>query len=200
MALTTIEKIKGILMDPVPALHHLREEDLADALAYFMAILVIYAVLSTIVSFLALLGFATVTGAPLHEFGSLLPLLIFGFTIIGGLLGIFVGGAWFHLWVFAFGGKMGYKRTVRSLIYGSTPAMILGWIPIVSLVGAVWAFALQVLGIRELQGLSTAQALLAVLVSIIIPVVILAFLFYYFLFTLAGPAPYGYGVLTWHKN
>lgn len=194
MALTSYQKCKAILMDPIPTLHQLRDEGLWDALAYFVIILLIYAVLSTIVITLLLAGFSSVTGSSLQHYGSLIPLIVFGFAIAGGLIGIFVGGAWLHLWVYLIGGRGGYIQTVKSLIYGSTPAMLLGWIPILSIIGAIWACALQVLGIRELHEVKTIQAIIAVLVAIIIPVLIFTLFFSYFLFGINGPGAAMYPV------
>ena len=194
MALNFVEKLKGLLMNPVEALQQLREEGLGDALTYFIIILVVYAVLSTIVSMAILQGVSAITGTAFPELGSWMPLIIFGAAIIGGLIGVFVGGAWLHLWVYVFGGRKGYLQTVKSLMYGSTPVMLLGWIPVVSIIGAIWAFILQILGIRELHGITTGQAVIAVLIAIIIPIIILILLFSFFLISMVSSGPTGYPI------
>lgn len=194
MALNFVEKLKGLLMSPVETLRQLREEGLGDALTYFLIILVVYAVLSTIVGMAILSGVSALTGAAYPDSGTWMPLIIFGAAIIGGFIGIFVGGAWLHLWVYVFGGRNGYLQTVKSLMYGSTPVMLLGWIPIVSVIGAIWAFILQILGIRELHGITTGQAVIAVLIAIIIPIIILAILVSCFLISMVSTSPVAYPI------
>jgi hypothetical protein len=194
MALNFVEKLKGLLMNPVETLQQLREEGLGDALTYFIIILVVYAVLSTIVSMAILSGVSALTGAAFPELGTWMPLIIFGTAIIGGFIGIFVGGAWLHLWVYVFGGRNGYLQTIKSLMYGSTPVMLLGWIPVVSVIGAIWAFILQILGIRELHGITTMQAVVAVLIAIIIPIIILAILVSFFLISVVSTSPVVYPI------
>jgi hypothetical protein len=194
MALNFVEKLKGLLMNPVETLQQLREEGLGDALTYFIIILVVYAVLSTIVSMAILSGVSALTGAAFPELGTWMPLIIFGTAIIGGFIGIFVGGAWLHIWVYVFGGRNGYLQTIKSLMYGSTPVMLLGWIPVVSVIGAIWAFILQILGIRELHGITTGQAVVAVLIAIIIPIIILAILLSYFLIGMVSTSPVVYPI------
>jgi hypothetical protein len=193
MALNFAEKLKGLLLNPVETLRQLREEGLGDALTYFIIVLVVYAVMSTIVSMAILQGVFAITGTAFPELGTWMPLYIFGAAIVGGLIGVFVGGAWLHLWVYVFGGKKGYLQTVKSLMYGSTPVMLLGWIPVVSIIGAIWAFFLQILGIRELHGISTGQAVIAVLIAIIIPVIILILLAAFFLISSVSSSPVPFG-------
>lgn len=194
MVLNLVEKLKGLLMNPVETLQQLREEGLGNAMTYFIIILVVYAALSTIVSMAILQGILAITGTAFPELGTWMPLIIFGTAIVGGLVGIFVGGAWLHLWVYVFGGRKGYLQTVKSLMYGSTPAMLLGWIPVVSIIGAIWAFVLQILGIRELHGMTTGQAVLSVLIAIIIPIIVLILLFSFFLISRVISGPTGYPI------
>jgi len=177
MVLNFVEKLKGLLMNPVEILQQLREEGLWDALTYFIIILVVYAVLFTMMIMTVLMGFIALTGALLPEFGEWMPVLLFLGALTGGLILVFLGGAWLQLWVYVFGGRRGYTHTVKSLMYGATPAMLLGWIPIINIIGAIWAFILQILGIREMHEISTGRAVIAVLIAfVIIPVIILVLL------------------------
>ncbi|MBL7118138.1 MAG: signal peptidase I [Candidatus Syntrophoarchaeum sp.] len=54
-------------------------------------------------------------------------------------------------------------------MYGATPGCLLGWIPIVGVFAAIWSFIVQIVGIRQLHGLSTRRAVLAVILVISIP-------------------------------
>jgi hypothetical protein len=58
------------------------------------------------------------------------------------------------------------------VIYGSTPRLLLGWIPFLGILFALWSLVLCVLGVRELHGISTGKAAVAVVVAILIPLII----------------------------
>jgi hypothetical protein len=96
--------------------------------------------------------------------------------IIGSVVFLFIGSAWLHLWVYVFGGRNGYRETLKALAFGDTPALLLGWIPMIGILAGIWALVLSFLGVRELHGISTGRALGAVLVAVIIPLLILVLL------------------------
>ncbi|ABS55816.1 hypothetical protein Mboo_1298 [Methanoregula boonei 6A8] len=105
-----------------------------------------------------------------------LEILIFGF-VFSGLFGL-----WVHLWVWILGGRNGAGQTLKAFLYGLTPALIFGWIPVVGILFAVWSFILDILGLRELAGLSPARAALAMVIAVLIPLVVVAvFLVVFFL-------------------
>jgi hypothetical protein len=195
MVLNFAENLSGILMNPVKTVRSLREQGLLDALMYFIIILVIYAVLSTVVIMGVLTGVVALSGAALPGFGAWIPVLLFLGAIIGGLILVFIGGAWLHLWVYVFGGRKGYLQTVKSLMYGATPAMLLGWIPLINIIGAIWAFILQILCIREMQEISNGRAVIAVLIAfVIIPVIILILLTSFLMISAVSMGPTMYPI------
>ena len=98
--------------------------------------------------------------------------MVFFLVLVIGFTGILILAAWIHLWVYLLGGRRGILRTVTAIVYGSTPSLILGWIPILGVIFALWSLVLGVLGIRELQALSTAKAILAIALSLMIPLII----------------------------
>jgi hypothetical protein len=78
--------------------------------------------------------------------------------------------------VFLLGGRKGINQTFKAILYGETPCLLLGWIPFIGIIFAFWSLVLGVLGIRELQEISTRCAVLAVAIAIItllIPVILL---------------------------
>jgi hypothetical protein len=96
---------------------------------------------------------------------SWIPITV-GFSIVGGLLFIFVGGAWIHLWVYLLGGRKshGYRQTVKALAYGVTPMCVVGWVPLIGgLAGGIWALVVAIIGLRELHGITTGKATAAYL-------------------------------------
>lgn len=172
------DKVKGFLFNPIETFKKVREETLGEGLKYFVIFLFIYSILSAIVitatwntmwgsifsSYENIPGFGALfqSGAVVSIFAFFIMFLLFG------LIGIFISGAIIHLGVLLFGGKRGYKETVKVLIYGGTPSYIFGWIPLIGPIFAIWAFILEIFGIRELQDLSTGRALAAILVPILI--------------------------------
>lgn len=169
-----MEKVRGFVVNPVETFQEQKGGSLGDAFVYFLVLLVIDAVLSAIV-----LGIGIGIPSMYQSFPGLrgaVPFMIFFGTLIGGIIGVFIGGAWIHIFVWALGGRKGYVETVRSIMYGSTPMLLLGWIPIVSFIGGIWAIVLDILGIRELQEMSTGRAVAAVVIAIVIVLVIVAIL------------------------
>lgn len=139
------------------------EDSLGDAFKYFIVILTIYAVLSAIraaVAFL-LIGGMFGLGMPFYV---VVPFVV---GIIGGIIGIFIVGPWLHIWVCLFGGRNGLVQTIKAVIYGETPALLLGWIPIVNYIAMIWSIILGIIGLRQLHGLPTGKAVLAAIPALI---------------------------------
>ena len=53
-----------------------------------------------------------------------------------------------------------------------TPSLLLGWIPGVNIIAAIWALIVEIIGIRQLHELSTGKAVLAIIIAIAIPAII----------------------------
>jgi hypothetical protein len=64
-------------------------------------------------------------------------------------------------------------QTIKAIIYGHTPRLLLGWIPFVGFIFMLWSLVLGILGIRELQEISTARAILAVAIAVMIPLILI---------------------------
>jgi hypothetical protein len=180
-----IEKIKGFLLKPVETLQNSRGDDVVSGMVYFAVLLIFYGILSGIISA------AGIMKTPIPSMlnlglGVADPVIVF-FTvffsvIIAWLFLILVWGLWFHVFVYLVGGRKGVWNTEKAVIYGSTPFFLIGWIPIIGpVIGGLWAIVLQILGIRELQEISTTKAILAMIIPVaiifIILILILAWLF-----------------------
>jgi hypothetical protein len=174
------EKIKGFIVNPIETFRDVREESFGTALKYFIVLLVFYSVVNAIVltimldslwgrlmtsSFKVLPMYGTIfdTGPEVS-----IVIIIFIFLFIMGFIGVFISAAIIHIGVLIFGGKKGYKQTVKALIYGSTPSYLLAWLPVGGLFSGIWAFILEIMGVREMQEFSTARAFAAFLLPIII--------------------------------
>ena len=170
-----LEKTKGFLIKPSETFNKVKKEEMGNVLKYFVVWLLVYAILSTIVftSIGNMLGvFSFLYSLSMLGLGSALWLFII--LLVGGLIWIFISAGIIHIGVLVVGGKQGYYQTLKALIYGGTPGYVLGWIPFIMFLTAIWAFILEILGIRELQEISTGKAVLAILIPIIIFGVIIA--------------------------
>ncbi len=97
-----------------------------------------------------------------------LPYLLFVFM----LFAIFISGLYYHVFVILFGGQKGLTQTVKTVMYASTPALLIGWIPFVSIIGSVWTVILIIIGVRENQEMTTGRAVLVVLVPLVLTVIL----------------------------
>ncbi len=73
------------------------------------------------------------------------------------------------------GGTGTYEGTMRVVSY-SNVVNIIGWIPIVSIIGSIYGLVLTVLGMKEIHKLSTAKAILAVVIAVVIVFIIVVLL------------------------
>lgn len=73
------------------------------------------------------------------------------------------------------GGTGTYEATMRVVCY-SNIVNIIGWIPIISILGSIYGLVLTVLGVREIHKLTTAKAIIAVLIAIAIIFIIVVLL------------------------
>jgi hypothetical protein len=147
----------------------LKKEEFAHAVRFFAVLLVIYSVLTVIVSNLMALFpvFYSWTGRTLETGPVALGTHFLGLFVLGFLF-MFLNGFWLHLWVFLFGGRSGVRETLRLVLYGSMPGFLIGWIPEVgSFIGGLLSLAMYYHGIIVFHGLSTRRALGAVLVYIV---------------------------------
>jgi hypothetical protein len=187
-----IELVKGFLLSPVETFQKVRKADLGDALKYFLILVVINTILSVIISLVALSSMWAAYSSIFEGLGIALPAAAgFGIIVIAilmifvTLLALFIGAVWLHLWVYILGGRKGYVETLKALAYGDTPYLLIGWIPLIGFLGAIWSFVLYILGVRELQAMSTGRAagavILAAVVLLIIIILIAAFFFIAFM-------------------
>ncbi len=179
MVLSIGERIKGFLFSPSDTFDNSKGDTIGDAFKYFVVILMIPAVLLAIiaaVAFSLIAGMLGMFGVPMMPLGAATgPLLAVGafiLILVGGIIGVFIDGLWLHIWVYLVGGKEGIEQTIKAVMYGATPSLLLGWIPIVNFIALIWALIVGIIGVRQLHGLSTGKAVLAVIIAIAIPLII----------------------------
>jgi hypothetical protein len=187
-----IEKTKGFLMNPAESFRKSRSDSVGAAYRYFVVLLIIYTILSAIVAvmvgmyafndMITKLAQTGVLGTALAgAFSNLGPFIaamilfmVYLFSVIA-LFAIFIKGLALHAFVLMFGGEKGYEQTIKTTMYSATPFLLLGWIPYISIIGAIWYIVLLIIGIRETQEMEMGKALLVVIVPIVL-ILILALL------------------------
>jgi hypothetical protein len=178
----------------------LEDETLEEALKYYAIIAAVYSAL-----FALMFTFAGSLFGSMMGFGNLgmmmgvgagigAAVVFFVMFMILAIAGAFIGGAILHIFVYIAGGRKGIVQTIKAGMYGSTPSLLLGWIPLVSIIAAIWSLIVEIIGIRQLHELTTGRAVLAVFIPIIIAIilaVVLAAMFMAFM-TSTGMPRYGY--------
>jgi hypothetical protein len=178
-----VEQIKAFLTAPSKTFDSVKQVNVGSAFRYFLPLLLIFSILVAIIS-AALLSlaagiFGTIFAGPLGGAlaglitGPIAALVIFVFAIVLGIIGIFIGGLWLHLWTYIFGGRKGVGQTIKVCMYAFTPTAIIGWIPIISFIAGLWSVILTIIGIRQLHSISTGRAIGAVIISGLILLAIL---------------------------
>ncbi len=171
------EKVRGFLLDPSKAFDAAKGEKLEEAIKYYAIIAAVYsALLAVLLTFIgtmlgSLMGgpIGGLIGAGAGAGGGIIFFILF---MIFAIIGAFIGGAILHIFVYLVGGRKGLEQTIKAVMYGSTPGLLLGWIPIIGFIAGIWSLVLEILGIRQLHELTTGKAVLAVLIPIIIAVVL----------------------------
>ncbi|MDE4907158.1 YIP1 family protein [Methanogenium marinum] len=163
MALTIIERICGFLGHPTETFRNTKTDTVKAAFLYYTLILLLNAVLSVIIAILIIRGIHLGSSAIGGSVWMGLPGAFFS-TLVEGFILLFVGGLWLHLLVYIVGGRKQIDQTFKAFMYGATPYLLLGWMPIVNLIAGIWAISIGIIGIRELHEISTRRAVFAGLI------------------------------------
>jgi len=173
-----VTRVKGFLLKPVETFQQFKNDEPGVVFSYFAALLLLHAILSAII---ALIGIETMPRYAGIPEGIAVPVIVFFMALAGGFVITLIFAAWLHLWVHLLGGRKGIMQTFKAIIYGHTPRLLLGWIPFIGFIFVLWSLALGILGIRELQEMSTGKAILAVAIAVMIPLVIILLVAAYFI-------------------
>ncbi|WAI00174.1 YIP1 family protein [Methanogenium organophilum] len=179
-----LDNVKGFLLDPTGTLTAHKDESLGDALPYYLILLAIYGLLNGIFIGLGygIAGSFSGLSAALTAFGAIGTIIVaIVVMIIAGLIALFIGGCILHIFVYIAGGRKDISTTLRAVIYSATPNLLFGWIPFIGFLAGVWSLVLEVLAIRELHEISTARAVIAVILPFILMFVLIALALAFFL-------------------
>jgi hypothetical protein len=185
-----VSNVKGFLMTPSETFKKTNGKSLGAAYQYYAALLVIFTVLFGIV--VVSMGLATFTsmvdkmgaipivggvaaGAAANFSGFVIALGLFFVYLffLFYLLGVFVEGLIMHAFVLLMGGEKGAKQTIKTTMYASTPFLLLGWIPFVSIIAYIWSLVLLVIGLKENHEMELWKAVLVVLIPIVLVIILI---------------------------
>jgi hypothetical protein len=175
MANGFFDTAKGFLLRPVETFRRSQGESFESAFVYFVILLVVNAVLTALISLagIAAAPWVVAPAAPEPATGSVIFILLTFFsTVIGNIILLFAGGLIVHLFVILLGGRQGVTETLKAFMYGDTPLLLLGWIPIIGVLAALYSIVLWIIGIHELQQISVIRAALSLILPVAIALII----------------------------
>lgn len=80
----------------------------------------------------------------------------------------FVSAGIMHLFAILFKGQGKYEDTYKSLVYGSAPILLFGWIPLFAIIPGIYSLYLEIKGISKLHDVSMGRSAAIVVTPIII--------------------------------
>jgi len=188
-----LTKIKGFLLTPTAAFSSARADSLSTSYQYYVILLVIFSILYGIVSYVTAMdafgsfvtGLAAIpilgdaVSGVAEQFVTFIGLFSVFWTYVMFLMGlvtIFISGFIYHLFVLLMGGEKGIVQTLKCTMYAQTPALLLGWIPFINIIAFIWYLILQIVGIKEMQEITTGKAILVVLIPLILSLIFVVIL------------------------
>jgi hypothetical protein len=177
MTFTIPDKIRGFLFSPGESFRKVRDEALQDTTIYFIVISIIYTLLSTLITGIAVSKHPALVLFGLG-FGSgnivLAFFIILALTVVMAVAYAF----WLHLWIILICKKRGVGKTIKTVFYYLTPTMLIGWIPVIGAFAAfIWSVVVGIIGIEELHQVSFGRALISILLSLITAGILVSILF-----------------------
>ena len=160
------DKVSGFMRFPTKTLNGLKDEGWRSSVEHYSKLLVVLAMLQTLL-FMAIPKYYTIITSfitpfiPIDLYTHWPPLLGFFYIFIGGSIAILGGSLLTHIWVYVLGGKKGMGQTIKSIAYGSSPLLLLGWIPFLGIIFAIWSMVISIMGIRQLHEVPTERAVVA---------------------------------------
>ncbi len=173
-----VNKVENVLFRPSEFFSNLREEDVKNSFIYFAAMSLFYVVMRGIIS-----GIFHSFNFSMMKYMSLgsssISILIFEY--IAMVVFGFVSALLLHVWILIFGGKGSYVNTYQIYAYGSTPSLLLAWIPIVNMVVWIYSLYVYIVGTEKLHKVSRTRALWIYITPLLIILLLLLAVFWFLL-------------------
>ena len=182
-------RVKRFIFSPKQAFKNEMKMDLGTSFRFMLPLFIFSSITMTVVSTVI---FSTI----LPE---LIPMTVLGVvsgmvsSFVSGIMGALVMGVWLHLWLYIMGARKGIERTIEVAFYSSIPALLLTWVPMIGIsfmrtnfwlalsiilggfgVLMIWNLYLVVVGAKMYHKMKGSKVGLAIILSIIIPLLIIA--------------------------
>jgi len=95
-------------------------------------------------------------------------------AFISGIIGLILWSVFLHIGAKIAGGRGDFADSFKSAVYSQTPSLLLGWIPVIGFLFALWSIVLLFLGVRELHEVDTMKAIIAVVVAVVLFIIVIA--------------------------
>jgi len=180
-----VKTVMGFLMSPVEAFKQVGGKTLGAAYQYYAMLVLIFSILfgfvtlimgavmlNTLVqqvSMIPLIG--RLISVELAKFGTFIAtsqLFVVYLVFLALLFGVFFVGLFLHVFVVLMDGKKSVKETLKTTMFAATPALLLGWIPFIGMLGGIWSFVLLILGFRDNNGLSLEKSVIAAILPVVL--------------------------------
>jgi hypothetical protein len=162
--LNVFEKIFHSLTHPDELFKTVRSEPFTSSFLYVLLITAIPALLKFV---LFLVGIKTLGNESIFD-------ILVGYIIT--IVVVFIATSVYHVFAKLFGGVSDYDGTFKAYVYGFTPSILFGWIPVLGLIGAIYGIYLFIKGLSILHGLSTGKSFLVWFIPVLILLLIVIFL------------------------
>jgi hypothetical protein len=166
------EMIRNVLVDPVSTFKHMKLSGDMGSPLLFAIILGMVGVITALFWNIFLQGLQLMParyGAQKFVISTTMKIGLMIFSPLLVLVGSFISAGILHVCLMIVGGaKNGFEATFRVVTYAAGATALFQIVPFCgSLVSAIWAIVIQVIGAREMHETTTGKALLAVLLPII---------------------------------
>ena len=152
------QKIKNVIVNPKEFFDLIQQEvEVKEVIIYYILLQLLILPLGIIASLLIGAGETAAS-----------TILMYGMGISLGAVVFFIILLIYNLIVSWFGGKQGYQRTFQAFIYGTTPGVLLSWIPIVNIIASIYSIYLTIVGLIKLQQMESSKAIWAYFLPLII--------------------------------
>lgn len=171
MAKNLLEKFRGVVFAPTKFFESVRKEKgFREAFIFVAVVSFLSIALNYLFDRAVYVQLAAVFGvsAEIVALVAFIASVITSFALFGFL----------HLFVMLLGGRKGFDNTYKAFGYASAPN-VLGWVPFVGILFALWSIYLEVKGLSVLHKMSMWRALGALVLGIagvVILVIIVAFI------------------------
>jgi len=153
------KKVREIMLSPSRFFRKIkREKGITNAFKYLVILSVVPAIAITFSAF------AIPTESLFSRLGVVALILLYFLS----LLGQFISSMIVHAFVYLLKGRGNYGDTFKVIVYGSTPSLLLSWIPFLGFIFGLYSLYLTVKGISIVHSVSILRALAIILLPIIL--------------------------------